>query len=365
MGINDRLQDSAIKHQIDLQHYGNGLVKRMLAILNEADPALFAELMAQMDKMTSATFNVKKLDKLLSATRDLNTAAYASVLTALEKELQDFVDYEANYQQQAITKILPPQITIAHISAEQAYTAAHARPFQGKLLKEWMDGLETDKATRIRDTIRTGYVNNETIVQMVRKIKGSKATNYADGILEINRRNATTIVRSAIGHMAAFTRNAFLQANSDVIKAVQWSSTLDGRTSEPCRLRDGKNYTLDHQPIGHSLEWGGGAGNYHFNCRSSSIGIVKSWQDLGLKESDIPIGTRASINGQVPSDIVYGDWLKKQSASVQDDVLGKAKGKLFREGGLNIEQFANNKGKSYTLKELRERDAGAFAKAGL
>ena len=155
MGINDRLQDLAIKHQIDLQHYGNGVVKRMLAILNESDPALFAELSAQLEKMTSASFNVKKLDKLLSSVSALNAAAYASILIALEKELQDFVDYEANYQQQAITKILPPQITIAHISAEQAYTAAHARPFQGKLLKEWIEGLETDKAIRIRDTICT------------------------------------------------------------------------------------------------------------------------------------------------------------------------------------------------------------------
>ena len=366
MAINDKLLDSAIKHQIDLQHYANGVVKRMLVILNKSDAALFAELMAQLDKMTSTSFNVKKLDKLLSATRDLNAAAYADVLAELEKELADFVEYEASYQQQAMSKVLPVQVTIAHISADQAYTAANARPFQGKLLKEWMDGLETDKATRIRDTIRTGYVNNETIVQMVRRIKGSKAANYADGILEINRRNATTVVRTAIGHYAAFTRNEFLQANSEVIKAVQWSSTLDGRTSEPCRLRDGKLYTLKgHNPIGHSLEWGGGAGNYHMNCRSSSFGIVKSWQDLGLKESDIPIGTRASMNGQVPADLTYGEWLKKQGANLQDEVLGQTKGKLFRRSGLTIEQFANNKGKSYTLKELRERDAAAFKRAGI
>lgn len=366
MAINDQLLDSAIKHSIDLQHYGNGVVKRMLVILNEADPALFAELTAQLDKMTSATFNVKKLDKLLSATRDLNAAAYANVLAELEKELADFVEYEASYQQQAMTKILPAQVTIAYINVEQAYAAAKARPFQGKLLKEWIDGLETDKATRIRDTIRTGYVNNETIVQMVRRIKGSKATNYADGILEINRRNATTIVRSAIGHYAAFTRNEFLQANSEVIKLVQWSSTLDGRTSEPCRLRDGKKYTLEgHKPVGHGYDWGGGAGNYHLNCRSSSFGIVKSWQDLGLKESDIPVGTRASMNGQVPADLTYESWLKKQGAKFQDDVLGRSKGKLFRDGGLSIEQFANNKGKSYTLKELRLRDDDAFERAGI
>ena len=139
MAINDKLLDSAIKHQIDLQHYGNGVVKRMLAILNETDSALFAELSAQLDKMTSTSFNVKKLDKLLSATRDLNQAAYANVLTALEKELQDFVDYEASYQQQAMAKVLPAQITIAHISAEQAYTAAKADHSKASYWKSgWM-----------------------------------------------------------------------------------------------------------------------------------------------------------------------------------------------------------------------------------
>jgi hypothetical protein len=71
------------------------------------------------------------------------------------------------------------------------------------------------------------------------------------------------------------------------------------------------------------------------------------------------------MDGEIPADMSYGDWLAKQSAARQDEILGPTRGALFRRGGLKLDQFANAKGRWLTLEELRQRDAKAFANAGL
>jgi len=71
------------------------------------------------------------------------------------------------------------------------------------------------------------------------------------------------------------------------------------------------------------------------------------------------------MDGQVPVSINYGEWLKAQSAARQDQVLGPTRGKLLRDGNLDVGKFYNDKGKFLTLDELRDRDAASFAKAGL
>lgn len=71
------------------------------------------------------------------------------------------------------------------------------------------------------------------------------------------------------------------------------------------------------------------------------------------------------MDGQVPDSTTYGEWIKGQSAKRQDEVLGPARGKLMREGGLSLDKFYNDQGKTLTLDQLRERDAASFAKAGL
>jgi SPP1 gp7 family putative phage head morphogenesis protein len=364
MSVNDEILDASIAHQVDLQFYSNGVVNRMLAIINRADADLFSQLQNAIDRLPASGFSVERLEFVLGSLRLLNSQIYAKVSTELNNELQALVEYEATHQKQLFDNVLPVQVSATALSAEQVYTAALARPFQGKLLREWMQGLETDKAIRIRDAIRMGYVENETISQIVKRIRGTKALNYQDGVMEITRRNAETVVRTAVSHMAGFTRDRFFEQNSNVIKALKWHATLDGRTSEPCRARDGKLYTLAKKPIGHSLNWGAGAGRYHFNCRSIAVAVTKSWKELGIDADELPASTRASMDGQVPADTTYAEWLGKRDAKFQDEVLGKTKAELFR-AGMPIERFENNKGKSYTLSQLRERDAYYFRKAGL
>ena len=76
-------------------------------------------------------------------------------------------------------------------------------------------------------------------------------------------------------------------------------------------------------------------------------------------------GTRASIDGQVSADLNYNDWLKKQSKAFQVDVLGKDKAKLFRDGGITMDKFVNDRGQALTLAELKTKYPTAWDKADI
>lgn len=368
--VNERLLHEAIQHALALQRYGNGAVRKALTILNQAAGNVAAQLSAALTRLPPESFTVERLDLALESIKALNTEAYRRLADQLAGEARQLVDYELNYQHQLFTSVIPPQVLVelplARINPEQVYAAAMARPFQGRLLREWAASQDALSMQRIRDTVRTGYVEQATISDIVQRVRGTRAKGFEDGILAIDRRQAEVIVRTAVSHTAGFARDEFLSENEDLVKEVQWVSTLDAKTSEPCILRDGKRYgNEDHAPIGHTYPWGAGPGRFHWCCRSTSTPIVKSFRELGLDLDEFSVETRASMDGQVAADLSYGEWLAKQSAERQDDVLGATRGALFRRGGLDIAKFANDKGRWLSLDELAAKDAAAFAKAGV
>lgn len=370
MSVNERLADAAVGHAVDLAQYGNGVTRRMLRLLDRVDADLVAQIQSALERLPADSFTVQRLEAQLGAVRELNRSAYEQVGRALPVELAELTQYEAQYQQQLFTRTLPSQVVEAvgvnGINIGQVQAAAMSRPFQGRLLSEWAQSIEAGRMTRIRDSIRMGYVENQTIDQMVRRIRGTRANNYADGLLEIDRRHAEAVVRTAVSHTAGYTRDQFYEANSDLIAATLWSSTLDARTTiHICAPRDGKRYTLEGKPLGHSLPWLAGPGASHWNCRSVSVPVTKSFRDLGIPIDEFSPADRASMDGAVPSSTTYSTWLAKQSADRQDEILGPTRGALLRNGGLTVDRFYNQKGAYLSLDELRERDAKAFKRAGL
>lgn len=365
--VNERLLDETIAHAVDLQLYGNGVVRRIIALLNRTDADIAARL-ADLGALES--FSAERLDSLLQSVWQLNARAYAAIGDELAAEMLRLVEHEAGYQLSLFQSAIPAQVVanvgLAAVQVEQVYAAALARPFQGRLLREWAQSLEADRAARIRDAVRMGFVEQETIPQIVRRVRGTKAKGYADGIISIDRRNAEAVVRTAISHTAGFVRDRFMEANADLIKADEWCATLDTRTSEQCRIRDKKRYTPgDHKPIGHSIPWRAGPGRLHWNCRSCSAPITKSWRELGIGMDELPETDRASMDGTVPAETSFGAWIKRQSAGRQDQILGATRGALLRRGGLELDRFYTDKGRYLSLPELREREAAAFGRAGV
>ncbi len=366
--VNNLLIEESIRHQIQLQKYSNSVVRRMLSVLNRSDARLRSELLDVLDKLSPSPGRVDRLESLLGSVRAMNAQAYSQLGENLTTELKDFVNYETAYQTQLLANLTPVSVSTSLITAEQVYAAAMARPFQGTLLSQVLKDVELTRAKRIRQTLAQGFVEGRTTDQIVRDILGTKKNQYSDGILEVSRREAQAIVRTSMSHLAGFVQDSFVEANSDLLKAVQWLSTLDLRTSSVCRIRDHKNYDpKTHRPIGHSLPWLGGPGRAHWGCRSSQVMVLKSAKELGLGSPDVTMqnGTRASMDGQVPKPLTYAEWIKDQSTARQIEVLGPTRAKLLGDGKLPLERMYSLKGQFKTLEELRVSDADAFKRAGL
>lgn len=357
---NDRLADAGIAHAIDLTRYSNGVVRRMIALLNRSDVDLFAQLVAALERQPPESFTVQRLDQLLVVVERLNTAAYQAIGAELDTELVALAGYEANYQHQLLSSVLPAKVAevmrLNTVNAQQVHAAAMARPFQGKLLKEALKDIEQARAIRIRDAVRMGFVEGETVSQMVRRIRGTRASQYADGLLATDRRGAEALVRTAVNHTSNYARQALYEANADLVQEWQFLATLDGRTTMTCASLSGKTFPVGEGPMPPR----------HWNCRSTSVPVLASaWEALGLSRSEIDPGTQASMDGQVAADMTYSQWLRGKPAEFQDEVLGAERGKLFRSGKVDVDRFTDAKGKVYTLEQLRERDAALFERAGL
>lgn len=355
MTVNEDLLNASVRHQVGIQRLSNGVVRKIITLLARVDEDIVAKLLKYDPTTVSKTFSQRRLEKLLEAVREVNKEAYSALRNELNTELRSLAAYEAEFQERMIKRAIPIRWDIVKPSASQLYAAVQARPFEGRFLKEWFSDLTTVAQKRVREAIQQGFVEGEGIDQMVRRIRGTRALNYRDGILDINRRSAQMVVRTAVNHTSNVARSELYKANSGLIKGVRWVSTLDGRTSKVCISRDGNVYEVDKGPRPPA----------HPNCRSSTMPVLKSWKELGIRLNEAPAGTRASMDGQVPDRLTYGEWLRMQPAGFQDEVLGKKKGRLFRKGGLTVDRFVDRRGNELTLDELRVKEAEAWEKAGI
>lgn len=130
-------------------------------------------------------------------------------------------------------------------------------------------------------------------------------------------------------------------------------STLDNKTTPTCIIRDRLRYTLNNKPIGHKVPYLQGPGKIHFCCRSTETLITKSWRELGIDSEELDEGIRASMDGQVPADTTYLEWLARQSPQRQDEILGPERAALYRAGEVKFGEMFTDKGEWISLARLK------------
>lgn len=355
MAVNDDLLARMVGHQIGLYRLSTGIVRRILKLLDAVDGDILAAIRDRDPGEVTSGHRQRRINALLTDLRRINQGVYRVLQQRLQDELRGVVRYEPEYQLGMLNDVLPVRLNWRTPSAEQLIALVAESPFQGYLLKEWVAGLERGRRDRLTAAVRIGYAEGETVDQMVRRVRGTSAASFKDGVLEISRRSVDAMVRTAVNHVSTQARELFYERNDDLVEKVRWVSTLDLRTTAICRGRDGKIYPVGEGPRPPA----------HIRCRSTTAPVVKSWRELGIDLDEAPEGTRASMNGQVPAAITYGEWLRGRSAAEQDEVLGAKAGRLFRAGGLSMEKFADSTGRAYTLEELKRRESAAWKRAGL
>lgn len=348
---NEALMDRLIRHQVYLLRVSNRQAAQIRRLLDESRADALGLLTARLEGIAERGFDLgpattARLEALFESLDALLTGSLLDAERRLGTDLDELAEAEAVYARGVLKQTLPVQWEVVAPAPEALRSIAAARPFQGRILRGWFEGLDAQQKTAARDAIRQGMTQGETVGQIAARLRR--------GVLDLRGYRAESIVRSAVIHVSNHAREATYAANGDLVKAVKLIETLDTRTCTQCMALDGTVYELGKGP----------RPPHHGGCRGSSVPVLRSWRELGIPAADLPASTRASLDGQVPADTTYPQWLRRQSAAVQDEALGPARGKLFR-AGVPVTAFADRQGRRWTLDELRTREADAFQAAGL
>jgi len=290
---------------------------------------------------------------------------------------------------------MPMSIDLATVTPATLRAIVTTQPFDGNLLGDWYTSLARSDQSNLLRAIRLGLAQGETLDEMMRRIAGTRAARFSDGVLSLSRRNAETVVRTAINGVSNAARESLWNENADIISTPRWTSTLDGRTSAICRGRDGKLAPVQSGGAipegGDALQPPGARPPAHPGCRSLMVAVVDGVAAVGrrptvrdtrrreAREIDFRREARqqgrpiqeirsewADANvGSVPATVDYDEWLKTQPVAFQESVLGKTDGILFRKGGLPLDKFVDKSGREFTLDELSRTQPEAFEAAGL
>lgn len=351
---NDAMIDLMMERAIDLLRLEAGTRDKIVLLLNDLEIEI-AGLVAKIDPSgpARAAYQRQRLGKLLDQVQSSIRATYRLADTKLASEIRDVVDVEATWTANAMNAATHATFADAGITKTLLDTLVSDVLIQGAPTSEWWSRQAAGLDNKFADEMRRGVAIGETNGQLIERVRG------VSGIMQISRTSAERLVRSSVQTAANVARESTYSQNSDLIGALQWHATLDTRTTIMCMARDGHRYSVDgdHVPKDGGPPWMDGPGALHWGCRSTSIPILKSWRDLGIDEDEVPETTRSSMDGQVPQDLSFEGWLKKQSAARQDTVLGNGKAALWRAGKISFRDLLDQNGRPLTTEELRAKYA--------
>lgn len=349
------LVEATVRNQVLLEQLKSGEVEKVAKYLRKVDKVI----RDQLSGGNLTEWAAARLEKMLGEIDGQLLAIYDEYAGQLEVDLVDIAEYEAGFEARSLDKVLAGyQAATPTLPALRA--AINTRPLQvsgadgGKLLKPFIKDWTAAERGRVVNAVRLGYTQGQTNQQIIQAIRGTKAANYTDGVLGISQRNADAVVRTAVQHVANTARFETWEANDDVVEGYKWVSTLDSRTTQLCRSLDGRVFKLGKGPQPPA----------HVRCRSTSVAELDPELDF-LKQG----ATRSSVDGYVDANETYYEWLAKQPAAFQDQAIGPSRGKLFRDGGLSTERFAelqlDRKFKPLNLEQMKRLEPLAFEIAGL
>jgi SPP1 gp7 family putative phage head morphogenesis protein len=341
------LADAATRHQIYVQRYAGGNLKRAAKFITKAINTAKERVSAGLSAYGTKRY-ISQIDKLSG---DL-AAIYGDMKGQVVMDLTDFGAYEAEFNEIMLGKAVRAVVQFNSPAPDMVAAAALVDPLELEARKGLqrisisgaLDQFGTKKAAEIIGEIQIGSALGETSQQI-----GGRLTS----VHQMQQDQASALVRTMTNHVASTARMEVLKANDDILEGWRAIATLDGKTSPFCRQVDQKVFPFDAPKP-----------PFHWNCRTSTVPVLKAEYAREIKGSTRP-AVGPSGAELVSSKTTYQEWLSRQPASFQRDVLGPNRYELFTKGELTLDKFVDDNGKTLTLAQLREKESAAFERAGL
>ena len=386
---------SLYRNAIDLNRYSNSVARRIINAYNDIVLDAVDQLRA-IDGLDES-FKAARLRAILAQLKEslATWAGNSTEITALE--LQGLAELQSEFVEEQLRKVLPagsrnivntveisPQFAQAVVTTDPtqlnvvtlsddlvaavqgapqtfSLTAAQGTTItlpNGQVVVKAFRGIAENQADLFSQVVRNGLLTGESTDSIARRLKGRLRFNQPGSIKQVAAAGgqATTVannqvmalVRTSINQVSNAASQQVYEANQDVTQKYRYVATLDTRTSAICRALDGREFEYGKGPMPPQ----------HFNCRSTTVPVI-DYERLGFTPPKP--GRRASMDGPVPANESYGQWLSKQSKATQAEVLGREKVAYFtrlsnKYGPKDaIAKMVRDDGSELTLDQLRQR----------
>ena len=394
------------KNAIDLNRYSNSVARRVINAYND----IIIDAVDQLRRLLpdaggegaltiTAPVKAARLRSILAQLKESldGWAGDATGLTATE--LQGIAELQSEFVTEQLRKALPEGILRSNINtveispqfaqsvvttdptqlnvvtlsddlfaavngAPQTYslTAAQGATItlpNGQVVSKAFRGIATSQAEQFSQVVRNGLLTGETTPSIAKRLIGSlqfgeeaktvgQIAAAGGQLTQVADNQIIALVRTSINQVANAASQQVYEGNQDITKKYRYIATLDTRTSAICRALDGREFDYGKGPMPPQ----------HFNCRSTTVPVID------YKALDIPPppeGKRASMDGPVPGNETYGQWLAKQPRATQADALGPGKVAYFNRlankyGPTDaMAKLVRDDGSELTLAQLRSR----------
>jgi SPP1 gp7 family putative phage head morphogenesis protein len=314
--------------------------------INEKVELVLGEHRIRVDSLISKAKNVKQLhrllDKEISKTMKEAYRTSKDSLIGLAKDQISFAYQNLDASLKDVWRTRRPQQRVAE-------ELVLSKPLiENKLLEPGWYGIGLGERKRLEQVIRKGLADGKSLDVIAVDVRRGNTH-------KITRNQSRALVVTATTSVFAQADHAVYQANSQALQGWQYVAVLDSRTTPICSHRDGEIYRMDETEF---------LPPAHYNCRSTTTPVVKSWDDLSKLEGIDQIRKRnlgkltpkqvQFYDGQLPLKESYHEWLLRQTSEVQYRHLGDmGRVTLFQAGKLHLSKFTNNDGNSIGLRDLR------------
>jgi len=326
VATNAEIRRRYIRRALELIRAGNAMTLEARRELRAIEAALRA-LLAQQDLPGLGT---RSLNAVAAEVEAIVTARYAAIATQAAAGLREVTNIEAEFARRAVAYARAP-------SNAALARAAASMLILGQRPEEAWERQGQQVSQRIVAAVREGAALDANPRQVSLAIFGDGPAGRArGGILSQARQQAASLADTGVQAAAEAGRRETYRANG--ANVLRWQSVLDNRTTEGCALRHGLLYSLDYEPIGHSVDIERPPPR-HYNCRSMLVPEVRQ---------------SAPEDGDTAAN-EFRRWLESQTPEELAETFGQGRAELFLSGELTKADLVDQQGRVLTLAELRER----------
>ena len=372
----ESFEDHYYTHAISLKHMESAKKRRVLGFLQTMEQDILSQMEGRGLQFQGSIAGVNRearLNAMLHQIRETISTNYDELKKDSREFLNDFVSMETMDQVDLMNSSIRMPLYNVVMTQNAIETIVDKSLIRGAVMSNWWDRQKDNTQNRIITQIQLGFAEGEGIGDLRRRIIGKATGKWQQiivngqkrrvyervgGIVDISKREADALVRTAIQTLSGRVRDRIYEQNDDIVDQVESVATLDARTTPLCASYDNLRWTQkSHSPVGHSKMYY--ATPRHWNCRSTHIPVMvelerleKQAREAGI---DIPPSMRASMDGPQPAMRSMDDWLKSKPPEFQRQVIGgKRKMEMFNEGKISLRDLTDDQGRVKTLRELMQ-----------